>query len=274
MTNPFSTINLSTFDARVQALVHQKSRFVSSGALVVSDALSEFCKTGSGYDEQAVALARTQQWNGARLASEASEEAIANRIAEYEARRLNAVVLSILSGVFTAAADDLTFDASGDQFVMMATNFTGDNLKNAEQLVDGPNKVLFVHSAVFNRIRKNNLLDFKQDPVTGQDVWTLGDMAINWDDAMPMFKNVYHSYVLAAGALELGWDLHKTSTEVVSDVEADDHVLCRTWKYAVHPRGFGYTGVDNPANDPLAEGSSWKRVSDKATMSRLITREA
>lgn len=276
--------------------------------LVASDA-SGVAAGGSGvtpnnlgtFNEIAVKLVRTQQWGARKLQDYISGDdamrAISGRVSDYEARRLQALVLAILTGVFLdndAAPSgsehvqgDLTFDAKGVGFVEGVTNFTADNLFNAQQTMGDSQedlRILCVHSAVFTRMKKNNLIDFKQDSVTGASLATFQGMEVVYDDGMPKSGNIYDSYLFAPGALEIGWGNVERGTEVAWSPEAGngigEEVLYRRWMQSVHPMGHAYVGAatgGGPTNAVLDDAASWERrcpERKQVKIARLITREA
>lgn len=254
------------------------------------------------YNEIAVRLSRTQQWGAMKLAGDLAGsdpmQAIAQRVADYEARQLQLATLATLAGVFadndaapagddTHTEDDLTFDASGVGFVAGVTNFTAENLFDAVQTAGDSQedfKILCVHSAVFSRMRKNNLIDFLQDSVTGASLATFQGMQVVYDDGMPKNGNVYHTYIFGPGALELGWGSHPKATEVVWAADGGngygEEVMYRRRVYCVHPMGHAYIGAatgGGPANSVLEAAASWSRrcpERKQVKIARLITREA
>lgn len=277
--------------------------------LVANTTAASTLTTGAGlvplnitsYNEIAVKLFRTQQWGAMKLAADLAGSdpmaAIAGRVAEYEARQLQLVTLEILEGLFADndaapvgtehVAGDLTFDASGVGFVAGVTNFTAENLFDAVQTAGDSQedfKILAVHSAVFSRMRKNNLIDFIQDSVSGASLATFQGMRVVYDDQMPKSGNVYHSYIFAPGAVELGWGSHPKATEVVWAPDGGngygETVLYRRRIYSVHPMGHAYVGAatgGGPTNDTLDNAASWERrcpERKQVKIARLITREA
>lgn len=256
----------------------------------------------STYNEVAVRLTRTKQYAASQLSKFLSGSdpmaAIASFVGHYEARRLQAATLAVLAGVFadndaapagddTHTAGDLTFDASGAGFVAGVTNFTAENLFDALQTAgdsQGDFRVLAVHSAVYNRMKKNNLIDFKQDSVTGAPLETFQGLELVVDDGMPFTGNVYHSYIFAPGALQIGWGSVERESEVawLSDAGAGlgGEVLFRRWMYSIHPMGHAYIGaasLGGPANTVLEAAASWSRrcpERKQVKLARLITREA
>lgn len=256
----------------------------------------------TSYNEIAVKLIRTQLWGALKLAGELAGDdpmsRIASRVADYEARQLQLTTLAILAGVFadndaapdagdTHTEDDLTFDASGAGFVAGVTNFTAENLFDAVQTAGDSQedfKILCVHSAVFSRMRKNNLIDFVPDSVTGADLAYFQGMKVVYDDGMPKSGNVYDSYIFAPGALELGWGFPPNASKVAMYEDGGnglgEEVLYRRRIYCVHPMGHAYIGAatgGGPDNDTLDAAASWSRKCPErkqVKIARLRTREA
>lgn len=276
----------------------------ASGVLLGATAL-DLVKGLTTFNEIAVKMIRTQQWAESKLQDYISGDdalsAIANRVAFYEARRLQAVTLAALAGVFadndlapdagppadTHTQFDLTFDASGVSFVEGVTNFTADNLFNAQQTMGDSQEdlgILAVHSAVFTRMKKNNLIDFKQDSETGASLATFQGMKVVYDDGMPKTGQVYDSYLFAPGAMELGWGAPEKATEVSWQPDAGlgigQNVLFRRWITSVHPMGHAFIGTTTgggPTNANLALAASWSRrcpERKQVKIARLRTREA
>jgi hypothetical protein len=133
-------------------------------------------------------------------------------------------------------------------------------------------------------MKKNNLIDFKQDSVTGASLATFQDMKVVYDDGMPKSGNVYHSYLFAPGALEIGWGNVERATSVAWQEDAGaglgGEILFRRWMYSIHPMGHAYVGaaaLGGPANTVLDDAASWERrcpERKQVKIARLITREA
>lgn len=248
------------------------------------------------YSEVVVRCTRTQQWGANALQDSLSGSdamsAIAGRVSAYEARFLQKQILAALAGVFAdnVANDssDMTLDVKGAGFVPGVTNFSAENLFDAIQTagdVQGDFTVLAVHSAILNRMKKNNLIDFIPDSVTGAQLATFQGLRVVVDDGMPKNGNVYTSYIFAPGAIGIGYGSLKKPT-VVRDVDDAGNgigaeVLYRRWQNCVHPLGFAWSGAVTASGGPddaaLALAASWNRACPErkqAKMAQLITREA
>jgi hypothetical protein len=248
------------------------------------------------YSEVVVRCTRTQQWGANQLqdllSGSNAMSAISGRVADYEARFLQRQILAVLKGVFAdnVANDssDMSLDVSGAVFAAGVTNFTAENLFDALQTAGDSQadfKALAVHSAVYNRMRKSNLIDFIQDSVTGAQLDTFQGLRLIVDDGMPFTGNVYTSYIFAPGAVGIGYGNLPKPT-VVKDVEDAGNgigaeVLYRRWMNCIHPLGFAWvgavTGSGGPADTVLDDAASWNRVCPErkqVKMAQLITREA
>ncbi len=243
----------------------------------------------SAIGKVAVKMTRTQQWAEAKLEASIPEGsvgfiAIANRVAEYEVRRMHIAALSIFSGICadndklpedgdTHAQFDLTFDASGNDFVSQVTQFTEGNLKQARKTaaVEPDNfKVLAVHSAVFTRMKKNNLIDYWLNPANGTPVAEFDGLRVIYDDGLPKVGNVYDSYLFYPNAFDIGWGNPSDATVV------EQEVLHRKWVNSIHLPQHIYQGPSRPTNADLAHADSWSRRCPRSQVgiARLRTREA
>jgi hypothetical protein len=260
------------------------------------------------YSEVLVRLTRTKQWSAHKLqdfiSGSDAMSAIGSRVGYWESRRLQAATLAVVAGVLADndaaptgtehVQGDLTFDASGVSFVAGTTNFTAENLLDAKQTMgdsQGDLKILAVHSAVYNRMLKNDLIDFRPDSTQGSPLGSFQGMRLIVDDGMPKTGNVYHSYLFAPGALEFSFGEMPKATEIQwlpdAGLGLGQEVLYRRWALCIHPMGHAYVGSQSakggPANgdaataNTLAHAASWQRrcpERKQVKFARLITREA
>lgn len=262
------------------------------------------------FNEIAVRLNRNNHWTSSNLLGQLAGEdpfsRIGDRVAAYWARHLQTTTLAILAGVFANddtgtdanhTQGDLSFDVSGlagGAFQAGLTNFTAEALFDAIQTA-GDAKMQFthiaVHSAVHNRMKKNNLIDFVQDSVTGVKLETFQDLILTVDDQMPNpgAGQVYHSYIFVPGALQFADSLSQrdVGTEVVHRPEAGNgggaDELWNRIQWCIHPMGHAYIGTspdggpDNTSSaNMLAAAASWQRRAPQRKqigLARLITRE-
>lgn len=263
-------------------------------------------KTGTS-DEKGVRLSRNNSWSSTDLVSSLAGkdpmQSIAARVGYYWTRRMQAATIATVAGLLAdnAAAptgtehvlNDLTVDISGASFIDGVTNFSAEAFIDAQQTMGDSSDQLgaiCVHSAVYARMKKNNLIDFRAD-ATNPDAeaipFFLGRRVIQ-DDGMPRTGAVYESWLFGAGALRLGMGTPKVPT-AVARIESGGNgggqeVLYNRTEWMIHPVGHAYVGTPakgGPSNaatsNNLAHAGSWQRVfpeRKQIRLARLITREA
>lgn len=254
-----------------------------------------------------VRLSRNQSWSSGDLASDLAGAdpmaAIGTRVADYWARRLQAAFIATITGVFAdnAAAptgsehtqNDMTHDVSGGAFVDGVTNFSAEAfLDAAVTMGDSMNKLglVMMHSIVYNRALKNNLIDFIPDSINGQAVNIpvfLGRRVIV-DDGVPRSAGVFQTWLFGAGAVRFGRSSPKVPTEIDRTPAAGNgsgqETLFNRVEWCIHPVGCAYAvaapAKGGPSNastaNNLAHADSWQRVfteRKQIKIARLITRE-
>lgn len=249
--------------------------------------------------EIAVRLNRNQSWSSADLASVLAGsdplEAIIGRVAFYWTRRLQAIVLATVNGVIkdnvANDAGDYQNDISGAGFIDGVTNFSAEAfLDTAVTMGDSMEDLvaIMVHSVVYNRMQKNNLIDFVADSDGKVVIPTFLGRSVLIDDGMPNAANVYDSWLFGAGFLRLGSAAPKVPTEIVREAGAGNgggqEILYSRNQWSLHPVGHAYTGtapIGGPGNgtgaNELNAAASWNRVYPERKMikfARLVTREA
>ena len=255
--------------------------------------------------EVAVRLSRNQSWGTADLAAALAgadpADSIAQRVGYYWTRRLQAAFIAAMKGLFAdnAAAPsgsehvqgDMTNDISGSSFQDGVTNFSsaafldaaltmGDSMEDLAALV--------VHSVVYNRMQKNNLIDFIPDARGEVMIPTFLGREVIVDDSVPFNSGVYESWLFGYGSVRLGVGSPKTPTEVERKPDAGNgggqEVLYNRTEWTIHPVGNKYAGSapnGGPSNaattDNLADAGSWQRVypeRKQIKIARLVTRES
>jgi hypothetical protein len=261
-------------------------------------------KTGTS-KETAVRLSRNQSWSSSDLASALAGvdpmDSIAGRVSTYWARRLQAAFVATMKGVFAdndaapAGTEhvqyDLTNDVKGASFVDGVTNFTAEAFLDAAVTMGDSMEdlgMIMVHSIVYNRMQKNNLIDFIPDASGQVQIPTFLGRTVIVDDGMPATGGVYDSWLFGVGALRLGVGTPKVPTEVARKPDAGNgggqEILFNRVEWALHPVGHRYAGTapDGGPNNTnsthmLAAAGSWQRVfpeRKQIKIARLITRES
>lgn len=262
-------------------------------------------KLGTATEIQ-VRLSRNNSWSSmdltADLAGADPMQAIANRVAAYWTRRHQAAFIATMAGVFAdnAAApaasehvqNDMTYDVSGASFSDGVTNFSAEAFIDATATMgDSMDQLglVMMHSLVYARALKNNLIDFVSDSTNGDAVRlpTFLGRAVIVDDSVPRSSGVFQTWIFGSGAVRAGMGSPKVPTEIDRKPAAGNgggqDVLHNRVEWILHPVGCAYAGTSpngGPSNaattNNLADAGSWVRVfpeRKQIRIARLITRE-
>ena len=248
--------------------------------------------------EIAVRLSRNNSWSSAdltaALAGTDPMEAIASRVAFYWTRRLQAAFVATINGIIADNANDANDyenDVSGGGFIDGVTNFSAEAFLDAAVTMGDSMEdltMVMVDSVVFNRMQKNNLIDFIPDARGEVTIPSFLGREVIVDDNLPNTGNVYDTWLFGRGAVRLGVTTPPLATEVERKAGAGNgggqSVLYNRATWAIHPTGHAYVGTSpngGPGNgagaNNLAAAGSWNRVYNERKQikfARLVTREA
>ena len=255
-------------------------------------------KVGTG-QEIAVRLSRNNSWSttdlAAALAGTDPQNTIGARVAAYWVRRLQTAFVATMNGVIAdnTANDsgDYTNDISGASFTDGVTNFSAEAFLDAAVTMGDSMEdltMVMMHSVVFNRAQKNNLIDFIPDSEGRVQIPTFLGREVIVDDGVPRTGSVYDTWLFGAGAVQLGQGAPKVPTEIERKPGAGNgggqEVLYNRLEWIIHPVGHAYTGTPpngGPGNgtgsNELNNAASWNRVypqRKQIKFARLVTREA
>lgn len=253
----------------------------------------------SADQEIAVRLSRNNHWTSAdltaALAGRDPMESIASRVAFYWARRLQAIFIATINGVIkdniADDSSDYQNDVSGGSFVDGVTNFSAEAFLDAAVTMGDSSdnlSAVMVHSVVYNRMKKNNLIDFIPDAEGRVQIATFLGHEVIVDDGLPNASNVYDTWIFGPAAVRLGVGSPKVPTEVSREALAGNgggqEILHSRIEWTLHPIGHAYTGTapnGGPGNgtgaNELNAAASWNRVwpeRKQIPFARLVTREA
>ena len=254
--------------------------------------------------EIAVRLSRNQSWSSADLTAALAGydpmEAIADLVSTYWQRRLQAAFIATMKGVLADNAiaptgtehilNDLTHDITGTAFTDGVTNFGSHAfIDTAASMGDamGSLTLIAVHSVVYARMQKNNLIQFIPDARGELNIPTYMGRVVIVDDAMPHQNGIFDSWLFGPGAIQLGLGAPKVGTEVQRHAAAGNgggaEVLYSRVEWAIHPTGHAYVGTPGPGGptnaataNNLANADSWRRAyaeRKQIKIARLRTRE-
>lgn len=230
----------------------------------------------------AVLLMRGKAWGVNDLAKALSGAdpmaAIGNLVAEYWARRRQAVLFSQLKGVFstTLMTNEHTLNItalSGD-----AAKFSGSAFVDATaKLGDAAGKLtaLGVHSLTYAAIKKANLIDTLKTSDGSKEIPTYMGHRLIVDDDCPYDSGtgVFTTYLFGQGAFGLGNGSAPVQTETDRDSLAGEDYLINRQHFVLHPRGVKWLGASvagsSPTNAELETTANWLRVYEKKNI-RMI----
>jgi hypothetical protein len=250
--------------------------------------------------EVAVRLNRNNSWSSSDLAASLAGrdpmEAIADRVAYYWTRRLQAAFIATWNGVIAnnvaSFSSDYVNNISGAAFLDGVTNFSAEAFLDAALTMGDSMEDLtavVAHSVVYNRMQKNNLIDVIPDSEGRVNIPTFLGREVIVDDNVPRVGNVYDTWLFGGGSTRLGVGTPKVPTEVERRPGGGNgggqEVLYSRVEWTVHPVGHAFIGVapsGGPSNTGTAgadldEAASWNRVypeRKQVKFARLVTREA
>lgn len=273
---------------------------VSAGTPALPASFNDSIPAKTGTEtEIAVRLNRNKSWSSSDLAGQLAGSdpmgSIATRVSFYWQRRLQAIFIATQNGVIkdNVANDsgDYQNDISGASFVDGVTNFSAEAFIDAAvTLGDSMEAVtaMMVHSVVYARMQKNNLIDFIPDARGEIQIPTFLGREVIVDDGMPVTGSVYDTWLFGNGSMQWGIGSPKVATEVERQAAAGNgggqEILHSRMEWSLHPSGHAYTGTapnGGPGNgtstNDLNIATSWNRVvgeRKQVSFARLVTREA
>lgn len=230
---------------------------------------------------------RTRGWSTADLVNElaGSDPAmrIMGRINNYWSRAYQRNLVSILTGVY---ADNVAND-SGDMVNNISADIAGSPtaqyLVSAEAILDTKQTmgdggdslaVLIMHSVVYTRLQKANLIDFIPDSEGRVNIPTYLGYQVVVDDGVRVVQGstntsryAYTTYLVGRGAIGFA------EVPVAMPFEIDRqpaqgqgmgiHQIWTRRQFAFAPAGISFVGnpsADFPTNTEYATATSWNRV--------------
>lgn len=222
----------------------------------------------------AVLLMRGKAWGVNDLAKALSGDdpmkAIGDLVAAYWARRMQAILLSTLNGVFGAAtmagnALDITGAQSDDDKYIKGSTFVDavQLLGDAKDRLTG----IMMHSATEASLMKQGLITLELEQFNGQEIRVkrFQGKRVIVDDGCPISDTTkYTTYLFGEGAFAQGNGGAPVPTETDRDSLQGDDILINRQHFILHPRGVAFQDDSvvgsSPTNAELATASNWKRV--------------
>lgn len=201
---------------------------------------------------------------------------IATRIGTYWAMEYQKILLSILSGAFSAETmSDLVLDVTAESAAADRT-INADTLIDAEGLLGDRGsglQAIMMHSDTERKLRKDDLIDYIKPSEGGKPLAYYGEKRILVNDELPVETvtdedetsyKVYTTYLFGSGAVALG-----EATPDYPALETDrkklagNDILISRRKNLIHPRGIKFVGSPagvSPTNTEFATGTNWERA--------------
>ena len=276
--------------------------------------------------EVAVRLSRNSSWSTMRLATALAGadpmQSIASRVSDYWVRRLQRAFVAAAQGVFATNENvDPTYGGSGRTGLAAAYGVTGDLTNdisnggsfisgvtdfNAESFIDTCTLLgdaaedvtaVFMHSIVYSKAQKNNLIDFIPDAEGHVNIPTFLGRRVIVDDGMPnpagdstngaqtAFRT-YHTWLVGPASFRLGVGTPVVPTEVFRYPDrgngAGSDILYNRVEWSIHPVGHAFRASSpiyegGPTNAQLSTGGAFVRVfpeRKQIKLARLISCES
>lgn len=217
--------------------------------------------------------------------------AIRQRVADYWVRQLQRQLIAILNGVF---ADNAANDA-GDMRVVIGTDAVGapaaGELISDTAIIDakqtmGDNAeglaVLIMHSVVYSRLQKLDLIDYIQSNSANVRFATYLGYRVVVDDNVPAVAGAnrikYSTYLVGLGSIAWAESPPDVPVEVDRVPNAGNamgqEILYTRRQYLMHPRGIRWMDAVRagqfPTNAECATTANWNRVYAERKQIRLV----
>lgn len=191
--------------------------------------------------------------------------AIGDLVADYWARRRQALLFSMLKGVFAAASmSGNLLDVSA--LVGDLAKITGNTFIDAvTKLGDAAGKITAVgmHSGTYASLQKQNLIEYVPTSDGKVNIPYYLTKRVIVDDGCPQAAGTYTTYLFGEGAIGLGNGSAPVPTETDRDSLAGDDILINRQHFVLHPRGVAFQNAavvgSSPTNAEAETAANWLR---------------
>lgn len=252
--------------------------------------------------EIAARMERNQSWSSTKLSKllngDDPAEAIAARVSDYWVRRQQTAFVATINGIFadnalvvggngTHVQNDMTVDISGGAYSAGVTDFSAEAFIDATLTMGDSMEdltMVMMHSVVYSRAQKNNLIDFIPDSNGKINIPTFLGREVIVDDGVPFSATIFETWMFGGGAVLFGQGSPDVPTETSRSAGAGNgnglDVLHNRVRWGFHPKGHAYVATPpsgGPTNANLAAAANWERrfpERKQIKIARLITRES
>lgn len=217
--------------------------------------------------------------------------AIADLVAAYWARRMQAVLISSLKGVFADNVANDSNDMVSDVALEAGNSATSANLINATTFIDALGTMgdawngitgIAMHSVPFQALQKAEVIVYEKPAGTDITIPTYLGRRVIVDDGCPVVAgatngNKYTSYLFGDGAVGFANAAAPISTEIDRDSLAGNDILINRQHFVMHPRGVKFTSSSvagaAPTNTECENAANWDRVYERKNvrLAQLVT---
>jgi len=207
---------------------------------------------------------------------------IGDLVAEYWARRQQALLVSILTGVFANNAAASPTGNDGDHILDISglgagkSHITGSAVISAAALMGDAMlglTAMMVHSGIYAELQRQNLIDFTPTNTQNIGFGTYLNKTLIVDDGCPESGGNYTTYLFGRGAIGYGEGNPPVPTETDRDSLAGEDILVNRRHFVLHPRGIAFQNStiegESPSNAECEEAAQWKRVYESKNI-RLV----
>lgn len=288
-TEQYSTENSALVQSGVAVSDERVSRMITAGGTTVTmpfwndlngddevlgdgDKSLSTGKIVAGSDQSAV-LYRGRGWAVNEMAAVMSGSdplrSMLAKVGNYWLRREQVVMTATLNGLFAdggpLAKDHLNKTGAGiDAAAVLDTKqLLGDH--------SGSLALLFMHSAVYTDLQKQQLIEFVQPAGANINIPTYLGYRVVVDDALkPTAEGTYTTYMLSTGSFgrNAGTPASLTTFETDRDAAAGTNKIYTRRAFVLHPYGIKWTDAARDAgnltatNADLAKPANWQAVYD------------
>lgn len=279
-------------DGAIQTRIQEGSTLITvpsfkplTGASQVYDGTDITINSIASTTQSAIIIRRANAWGSQDLAAELATadpiKVIAGKVAQYWESDKQTTLIQVLKGVFGVAgmSSHISNVAIEDGNAATDSSLISESLiVDTAQKALGDNSDKFVaivmHSKVYARLQKRNLITFVPYGAQNIQVPTYLGFAVQVDDTVPVvagstsgFK--YTSYMFGLGAI--GTANGKVKNPVETDRQAltggGVDILVNRVAYVLHPYGMSFisnTVANNltPTNAELALAANWSMIYD------------
>lgn len=234
------------------------------------------------------AAMQNQNWSVMDLAKDLALEdpvqAITNRIGQYWAtqneRRIIAACLGILADNVANDSGDMRYSVATDSAsaITDAERISADVILTGKQTMGdhaGNLTAIAMHSAIYTRLQKQNLIDFVPASDGKTMIPTYLGYTVIFDDSMPAVAGsnriTYTCALFGTGLFDMGNGRVENASEMIRKPDAGngggEHRLYSRRNDIIHPYGFAFTSGSVAGNSAtqteLKSASNWNRVMER-----------